>query len=123
MDEVKNELEKNIKVFNTQESPFYLKKVKTVKINYIYDRLINWVTGEFDLYLKNESEILKVYFPNGWFSIRSFKDENDKEHIEIKVESKSKIACQKMMHQLECIYNHVVCFSKVREHQCAVVQK
>tara|TARA_R110002096_G_scaffold142226_1_gene297394 strand:- start:156 stop:548 length:393 start_codon:yes stop_codon:yes gene_type:complete len=119
MDALKNKLEKNIEAFNAQVSHFHLKKEVTIKTNGIYERLINWVIGEFDLYLKNESEILKVYFPNGWFSIRNFKDENNKELIEIKVEGKSRITCQKMMSQLECIYNHVVHFTEIRERQYA----
>lgn len=119
MDTLKNKLEKNIEIFNSQVSHFNLKKEETVKTKGVYERLINWVSGEFDLYLQNQSEILEVYFPNGWFSIRSFKGENSNELIEIKVEGKSKIACQKIMNQLECIYNHVVRFSEVREEQYA----
>ena len=71
------------------------------------------MSGEFDLYLNSESDILKVYFPNGWFSIRNLKNENKKELIEIKVEGKSRIECQKIMNQLECIYNHVVHFTEL----------
>ena len=114
---LKNKLEENIKIFNAQVAPFSLKKVDIIKTYSIYEKLINWVTGEFDLFLKNESEILKVYFPNGWFSIRNFKDENNQERIEIVIEGKSKIACQKMMNQLERIYNHVIRFTEVKENQ------
>ena len=117
MDSLKNKLEKNIEIFNAQGFPFQLKKEETIKIKGVYERLINWVSGEFDPYLKNESENLKVYFPNGWFSISNIKDENSNEFIEIKVEGKSRIACQKMMNQLECIYNHVVRFSEERVKQ------
>jgi DNA mismatch repair ATPase MutS len=119
MDSLKNKLEKNIEIFNTQVSYFHLKKVETIKTNGFYERLINWVTGEFDLYLKNESEILKVYFPNGWFSIRNFKDEKNQNLIEIKIEGKSRIACQKMMIQLEHVYNHVLSFTEIKANQYA----
>jgi hypothetical protein len=114
---LRNKLEKNIEIFDAQTSRAKLKKQETSKTNGVYEKLINWVTGEFDLYLKNESETLKVYFPNGWFSIRNFKNENDKEFIEIKVEAKSKIACQQMMKQLEHIYNRVICFTEFKENQ------
>ena len=119
MDSLKNKLEKNIEIFNTNIFQFKLEKMETIKTKGVYERLINWVSGEFDLYLKNESEILKVYFPNGWFTIRNYKDENSKELIEIKVEGKSKIACQKIMNQLERIYDHVVSFTEIRELQYA----
>tara|TARA_R110002049_G_scaffold17238_1_gene67390 strand:- start:4318 stop:4713 length:396 start_codon:yes stop_codon:yes gene_type:complete len=118
-DSLKKKLEKNIEIFNTQVPPFHLKKVDIIKTNGIYERLINWVTGEFDLFLQNESELLEVYFPNGWFSIRSFKNKNQ-ELIEIKVEGKSRIACQNIMSQLEIIYNHVICFTELKENQYVI---
>ena len=117
MDLLKNKLEKNIKIFNAQVPPFHFKKEEIIKTKGLYERVINWVSGEFDLYLKNESEILKVYFPNGWFTIRNIKDENSNEFIEIIVEGKSRIACQNMMNQLESIYSYIVSFSEARELQ------
>ncbi|GAA4954440.1 hypothetical protein GCM10023314_30110 [Algibacter agarivorans] len=114
MDSLKNKLEKNIKVFNAKPDYFNLKKEEIIKTNGVYERFVNWVTGEFDLNLKHESEILKVYFPNGWFSIVSHKNENEQEVIKINVKGKSKIACVKIMSQLEHIYNHVVYFQQVK---------
>lgn len=110
MDLLKHKLENNIEIFNTELPHVHLKKVEAIKTNGIYERLINWVSGEFDLYIKDESDILKVYFPNGWFSIRNFKDENNKEFIEIKVHGKSKIACEIFNNRILSIYNHVVQF-------------
>ena len=117
MDSLKNKLEKNIEIFNTQAAPFHLKKVETIKNNGFYERLINWVSGEFDLFLQDESDNLKVYFSNGWFMIRSFKNEKSQECIEIKVEGKSRIVCQKMMSKLEIIYNHVALFTEIRSNK------
>lgn len=117
MDLLKQKLEKNIQVFKDQTTPFQLKKVETINVKGIYERLINWVSGEFDLYLQNESDSLKVYFPNGSFSIRNVKGEKNQELIEIKVEGKSRKACQKMMDKLEDIYNHVFRFSEMRMTQ------
>lgn len=114
---MKNKPEKNIKNFNAQGSHFQLKKVETINANGVYERLVNWVTGEFDLFLQNESELLEVYFPNGWFSIRNFKNLKNQELIEIKVEGKSRIACQNIMSQLEIIYNHVIYFTELIENQ------
>ncbi|PKQ44184.1 hypothetical protein [Confluentibacter flavum] len=108
MDSLKNKLDKNIETFDDPIFHFRLKKVEIIKNHGVYDRMVNWVSGEFDLYLKDESDILKVYFPNGWFLIKSFNDENNKKVIEIKVEGKSRKGCQRMMNQLERIYNHVL---------------
>lgn len=119
MDSLKSKLEKNIEIFNAKTSNFYLKKEIVIKTNGIHERFVNWVTGEFDLNLKIESETLKVFFPNGWFCIRNFKDEKNKDLIEIIVEGKSKTACQKIMNQLESVHNHVVRFNEVKEIQFA----
>ncbi|MDO5986763.1 hypothetical protein Q4Q39_05015 [Flavivirga amylovorans] len=99
-------------MYNTTLSIFELIKIEPVKSIEVYNRFINWVTGEFDLYLKNKSKELKVYFPNGWFSIGCFKNENQQINIKIKVKGKSKIACQKIMNQLELIYHHVLRFTE-----------
>lgn len=106
----------NKETTNTKVSLYNLVKNEPVKNSGISNKFINWVSGEFDLYLIDESEILKVYFPNGWFIIRNFKGDENQNHIEIKVESKSRIACQKMMDKLEVIYNHVIRFTIVREN-------
>ena len=53
-------------------SKYNLVKIELVEDLRIYNKFINWVIGEFDLYLKNdESKELKVYFSYGWFSVAS----------------------------------------------------
>lgn len=82
----------------------------------VYNKFINWVIGEFDLYIKNESNELKVYFPNGWFDIRSIDAINEHVHIEIKVEGKSKKTCKNIIRQLQNIYEHVLHFYECRNN-------
>ncbi len=111
----------NVEISNTKPSPFKLIKVEPVKSIEIYNRFVNWVIGEFDLYLKNvESKELKVYFPNGWFSIGGFSNEYEQVIVEIEVKNKSKVACEKMMKQLEHIYNHVMRFTEKNVNQLLV---
>lgn len=101
---------------NSRPSHFKLKKVEIINAKGVYDRLINWVIGEFDLYLMNESDSLKVYFPNGSFLIGNYKNENGQEVIKIKVKGKSKFDCQRMMDKLESIYDHVLRFTNEKLH-------
>ena len=76
--------------------------IETIRSIELYKKFINWVVGDFDLYLKtNDSKGLKVYFPNGWFSIGSFIDKEEIVNIEIKVRSRSRIVCDMMMKQIE----------------------
>ena len=78
----------------------------------VYYKFINWVAGEFDLLLMNDEDGLKVYFPNGWFSIRSF-NKGSKINLEIKVESKSKKTGKKFTGELLTIYKSVLsCFEQ-----------
>ncbi len=72
----------------------------------IYNKFINWVAGEYDLNLMNEEDGLKVYFPSGWFSIRSFNNDS-KINLEIKVEGKSKKICDKITDELLNVHNRV----------------
>tara|TARA_R110002049_G_scaffold279949_1_gene459067 strand:- start:18698 stop:19018 length:321 start_codon:yes stop_codon:yes gene_type:complete len=94
----------------TDTKSSYYKLEKTIQVNNILvcDKFINWVIGEFDLYLKNESEELKVYFPNGWFCVKSFIKENRFFFIEIKIQGKSKVASEILMVRLIRILDQVV---------------
>jgi hypothetical protein len=34
-----------------------------------YNKFLNWISGEYDLYLQDGKEDLKIYFPNGILKI------------------------------------------------------
>ena len=53
-----------------------------------YHQFLNWVSGEFDLYLQDESNGLQVYFPEGNFHI---KNEGDNGNIIAAINLQSKI--------------------------------
>jgi len=92
---------------------YKLNKVLTCSNEKVYNKFINWVRGEFDLYLISESTKLDVYFPNGMFSIGKIPDKNI--NIEINIKSSSESTCNNMMNQLQSIYNHVVVFMKQKK--------
>ena len=52
-----------------------------------YYTFVNWISGEFDLYLQDESNGLHVYFPEGKFHIKNNTDNGDIV-AEINLESK-----------------------------------
>jgi hypothetical protein len=105
-------LEMNTEVSKTKSTLFKLKKLEPIKSSSIYNMFINWVIGEFDLYLMHEYKKLKVYFLNGHFYMEKFVDDKSHLNIRILVEGKSKKACQKIMMQLENLYQHVVSFNE-----------
>lgn len=72
-----------------------------------YDQFLNWLKGEFDLYLMEELDGLKVYFPNGLFSVVLF-SENEKDFsVEIKIKSKTLKTTSLISSKIENVYNHL----------------
>ncbi len=92
----------------TKPSNFQIQEMASVDSKIAYCRFLNWVIGEFDLFLKNEeSEALKVFFPNGWFSISCFQNAENKINVTLVVEGKTEATCQNMMKHLKRIHKHV----------------
>ena len=95
--------------------PIEIEKTKKIDDLVIYNHFINWVSGEFDLYLQNETEKLQIYFPSGFFNIESFKDQNNHLSILIHIRGKSKIGCINIMKRLDKIYHHILLFNQNKE--------
>lgn len=82
-------------------------RYENIKNIEIYNQFLNWLKGEFDLYLMDELDGLKVYYPNGLFSVTLF-SENEKDFsIEIKIISKTLETANQMAAKIEAIYNHL----------------
>lgn len=65
-----------------------------------YSQFLNWVSGEFDLFLQEETNGLQVYFPEGSFFIKaSTEDKNIVAHIHLssKVEKTGNDILEKIM--------------------------
>jgi hypothetical protein len=93
---------------NIKSARFQMEEIVKLKNNVVFSRFVNWITGEFDLFLQDEdSKGLKVYFPNGCFSIDRFENIDMEFGVAMKVEGKSKVVCQGMMNQLMQIHNHI----------------
>lgn len=82
-------------------------RYENIKNIEIYNQFLNWLKGEFDLYLMDELDGLKVYYPNGLFSVTLF-SENEKDFsIEIKIISKTLETANQMAAKIEAIYDHL----------------
>ncbi|MHB1146708.1 MAG: hypothetical protein ACYC01_03835 [Lutibacter sp.] len=92
---------------SSENSHYNIIKYENIKTIDIYNTFINWVRGEFDLYLMEERDELKVYYPNGWFSIKVL-SENEKElNIIIQIKSKTLDSGLKINAQINKIYSHL----------------
>lgn len=95
-------------MISMKSTRFQVEEIVKLEDHVVYGRFVNWIIGEFDLFLQDEdSKGLKVYFPDGCFSIGRLENENIEFGVEMIVEGKSKVACQGMMNQLIQIYNHI----------------
>lgn len=71
-----------------ESSIFKFKKEASFSCTKKYNQFLNWVSGEFDLFLQDETNGLEVYFPEGSFKI---KDSNEKENIVAHINLNSKV--------------------------------
>lgn len=96
---------KEIKSNNELSSFQFIKTDELLGLD-VYNKFVNWIAGEFDLYLMQEEQGLKVYFPDGWFTISN--SNNDSILIlEIQVEAKSKMTYEKIVKKIQDVYNRV----------------
>lgn len=72
-----------------------------------YDQFINWLRGEFDLYLMEELDGLTVYFPNGLFSIQLILENEKDFYIEINIKSKTLKTIHQISIKIETIHNQL----------------
>lgn len=72
-----------------------------------YKQFLNWVSGEFELYLQEEDSGLKIHFPNGSIHIKPLANIRNLFEFKMAIRSKNKIKVQKMNKQLLDILEHV----------------
>ena len=59
------------------------------KLN-IFNKLLNWVSGEFMLYLQDWDNGLEIFFPSGFLSIKLLNISSDEVEFNIVVKAKNK---------------------------------
>lgn len=90
------------------ESPFHtITRYEKIENIEFYDQFINWLRGEFDLCLMEELDGLKVYYPNGLFSVTLFSKNKNDLSIEIKIKSKTLKSANQVSLEIETIHNRL----------------
>lgn len=95
------------KIIIEYQAPYYIIISKRNADVETYYKFINWVSGEFDLYLQEEHNNLEVYFPNASFCIENCQNKYHHFNLIIKIKSKSIITCKKIMNHLERIFDNL----------------
>lgn len=95
--------------------PYYnLIQLESVETVDLFHKFSNWAQSEFDLYLQDTHHSgLKVYYPNGWFSIQFINKNGNGLYIELKIESKSLKNVKKIEAQLNSLF---CCFNKHKKN-------
>ena len=73
-----------------------------------YKKFLNWVSGEFDLNLQDESDTLKIFFPTKRLTIKRKPIYNDNIEAEINIESRIIHEGFKLKEKLETIYQNLI---------------
>jgi len=92
----------NISFKSSYYSFIKIEKVKTAEVCY---KFINWLTMEYDLYQMDELEGLKVYYPNGWFTVELMTNFKFQTNILINVKCKSLHKVKMQIAQIETLFN------------------
>lgn len=82
-------------------------KNETIENIEFFNQFVNWLEGEFDLFLMEESDGLKVYFPNGFFWVTLFSDNEKYLSIEIKIISTNLKTTNQMALKIDTLYNQL----------------
>ncbi|MEE9408924.1 MAG: hypothetical protein V3V28_12715 [Polaribacter sp.] len=94
------------------DAPYHqLNKKTNFSSSNSYYTFINWVSGEFDLYLQDETNGLHVFFPEGNFHIKN-EIENGKIVAEINLESRILEKGQYVFDKIMSVYSHLLNSSK-----------
>lgn len=70
-----------------------------------YHKFINWISGEFDLYLQDESNGLHVFFPEGKFHIKSNAENDNSVNVQIHLKSKVLQKGTAIFEEIMAVYN------------------
>lgn len=90
------------------EAPFHsITRYEKIENIQFYDQFINWLRGEFDLYLMEELNGLIVHYPNGSFSVKLYSRNEKNFSIEIQIISKTLKIANQISCKIESIQNHL----------------
>lgn len=96
----------NQEINTSFSAPYYqlIRKMVFASSKHYY-KFINWIRGEFDLYLQDETNDLQVFLPGCRFNIKHIKGNNDIIIAQINIKSKASDHGNAIINQIMSIYN------------------
>lgn len=90
-----------------KKSAFELTNTASLPNKKLFNKFLNWVSGEFELYLQDYSDDLTIYFPGGHLNIQETKSPNNSVLFKIAIKSKYKEKGIKLNHQVNLVLDHI----------------
>ena len=86
--------------------------IESISNKALYEKFLNWVSGEFDIFLQDHLNGLQIFFPGGYFNITETKANNKINGFKIMVKSKYKQKGIQINNQVYTILNHALNLKK-----------
>ncbi|WP_194767676.1 hypothetical protein [Tamlana sp. I1] len=86
---------------------FEASKIETMPNLALYHKFINWVSGEFELYLQDFSKNFVVFFPSGSLCIQCVKSDANFIQFQIDVKCQNKLYGTRIFNQTIEVLNQV----------------
>lgn len=88
--------------------PHFFTTQKTFKNRGLYIQFLNWLSGEFDLYLQDSSDCFTVYFPYKKLSVVQLEKTESFFVAQINVEAKISQEGTKLLNTVDSLYLHLL---------------
>ena len=87
---------------------FELEQTQCIPNKALYEKFLNWVSGEFELYLQDNLHGLQIFFPGGWVYITNIETTPNNIVFNILVKSKFQQKGIQINNQINAILEHVL---------------
>lgn len=98
----------NIGIQSDKPSYFKLENTASVPNKKEFDKFLNWLSGEFELYLQEHSNGFKIYFPGGWLAIHETEHHASVINFNIVVKSKYQQKAMLISNQIHATLAHLL---------------
>ncbi|GAA4942584.1 hypothetical protein GCM10023314_14670 [Algibacter agarivorans] len=94
--------------FIETKSYYELTHTESIPSKALYEKFLNWVSGEFELYLQERLNGLQIFYPGGFFYITETERSRDVIYFKIIVKNKYKQKGVQINNQIFGILDHVI---------------
>lgn len=90
------------------KSYYELTHTESIPNKALYEKFLNWVSGEFELYLQDKLHGLKIFYPGGYFYITETERSNNAVNFKITVRNKYRQKGIQVNNQVYDILDHIL---------------